>query len=222
MTLGVLLVHGAWHTAGVWDGVARRLRTLGVPVAVPELHRGSLAGDTAAAAAAMDGLPGQVVACGHSYGGMVITGLAADRVGHLVYLAAPMPEADETALELISAHPTDLLTSLAGDLNGVTTVVAELAGELFYPQLDIAKRAAHVAALVPQDMTAGRERPSRVAWRDRPSTYVVCSEDRVLHPELQRLLSKRATRTVTWASDHGAVLSHEDDTVALLYGLALG
>lgn len=217
---GVLLVHGAWHTKHSWDGTARRLRAQGIPVAVAELHRGSLAGDTAAATEAMARLPGPVVACGHSYGGAVITGLAPDRIVHLVYLAAIMPDSTETALDLVAAHPTDLLTSTVGDPSGTTTIDPARAGDLFYAQLDERQRAAHAAALVPQNMAAGSERPTSLAWRSRPSTYVVCAADRVLHPQLQRLLSRRATHTVTWDSDHAAHLSHETDTVALLSRLA--
>jgi len=108
---------------------------LNIPVAVAELHRGSLADDTAAATEAMNELPGPVVACGHSYGGMVITGLDPDRIAHLVYLAAPMPDTSETALDLVAAHPSDLLTSIVGDLGATTTIDPAKAGDLFYPQL---------------------------------------------------------------------------------------
>lgn len=132
---GVLLVHGAWHTGSSWDGVAGRLRALNIPVAVAELHRGSLVDDTAAATEAMNELPGPVVACGHSYGGMVITGLDPDRIAHLVYLAAPMPDTSETALDLVAAHPSDLLTSIVGYLGATTTIDPAKAGDLFYPQL---------------------------------------------------------------------------------------
>jgi hypothetical protein len=71
------LVRGAWHTGSAWDGVAGGLRKLGFPVAVAELHRGSLAADIAAAETALTQVigSGPVVACGHSYGGAVITGL---------------------------------------------------------------------------------------------------------------------------------------------------
>ncbi|HVQ95520.1 MAG TPA: alpha/beta hydrolase [Mycobacteriales bacterium] len=216
---GVLLVHGAWHTKHCWDGVAQRLRALDIPVALAELHRGSLAGDTAAATEAMAQLPGPVIACGHSYGGAVITGLAPDRIAHLVYLAAIMPDTSETTLDLVAAHPTDLLASTVGDPSA-TTIDPAKAGDLFYAQLDEQQRAAHVATLVPQNMAPGFDRPTSLAWRSRPSTYVVCSEDRAIHPQLQRLLSQRATHAITWASDHAPFLSHEDDTVALLGKLA--
>ncbi|MFI5527281.1 alpha/beta hydrolase [Kitasatospora sp. NPDC051853] len=219
---GVLLVHGAWHTGHAWDGVAAGLRARGVAVAVAELHRGSLAADIAAAEAALDRLPGggPAVVCGHSYGGAVITGLAPHRVGHLVYLAAMMPDHGETALGLLaSAPPTDLAAAMVGDRAGTTTIDPEAAGALFHARLDEADRARHTARLVPQVMAAGLQPTTATAWRERPSTYVVCSEDRVMHPELQRRFAARATRTVTWPSDHGAFASHRDEVVGLLHRL---
>lgn len=220
---GVLLVHGAWHTGSAWDGVAGGLRKLGFPVAVAELHRGSLAADIAAAEAALNQVTGSgpVVACGHSYGGAVITGLPPEKIAHLVYLAAPMPDIGESSLGLLaSAPPSGLGAGMVGDPEGITTIDPFAAGELFHAHLSEEQRAVPVAALVPQAMSAGHEATVSAAWHTRPSTYVVCTDDRVVHPDLQRRLSKRATHTVTWRSDHGAFASHEADTIELLCRLA--
>ncbi|MFE6869010.1 alpha/beta hydrolase [Kitasatospora sp. NPDC057692] len=222
---GVLLVHGAWHTGHAWDGVAAGLRARGVTVAVAELHRGSLAADIAAAEAALDRLAagGPAVVCGHSYGGAVITGLPPHRIGHLVYLAAMMPDHGETALGLLaSAPPTDLRTSMIGDPAGTTTIDPKAAGGLFHSQLGEEERARHTAALVPQLMAPGHQPTTSAAWHRRPSSYVVCTEDRAMHPDLQRRFAARATRTLTWHSDHGVFASHEAQTVGLLHRLATG
>ncbi|GAA2824113.1 alpha/beta hydrolase [Kitasatospora sp. CM 4170] len=218
-------MHGAWHTGHAWDGVAARLRARGVAVAVAELHRGSLAADIAAAAAALDRLPegGPAVACGHSYGGAVITGLPPRRVDHLVYLAAMMPDRGETALGLLAgAPPTDLGAGMIGDPAGTTTIDPEAAGRLFHAQLGEEERARHTAGLVPQTMAPGHQPTTSAAWHQRPSTYVVCTEDRVMHPDLQRRFAARATRALTWHSDHGVFASHEEETVGLLHLLATG
>ena len=219
---GVLLVHGAWFTGRVWSGVAGRLRGLGIRVAVAELHRGSLAADIAAASQALAEIAefGPVVACGHSYGGTVITGLDPGRLDHLVYLAAPMPDVGETSLELLSRYPSGLAAAMLVDADGTATIDRAQAGELFFSHLTEQQRAEHVATLVPQAIAAGHERTTRAAWHYRPSTYVVCSDDRVVSPDLQRLLSERATHTITWDSDHAAIASHETETVELLHGLA--
>ncbi|MGA6160708.1 alpha/beta hydrolase [Stenotrophomonas sp. NPDC087984] len=220
---GVLLVHGAWHSGRAWHGVAAGLRTQGVPVAVAELHRGSLAGDVAAAEAALDDIAesSPVVACGHSYGGAVISGLPPRKVAHLVYLAAMMPDVGETSFGLLAqAPPSDLGACMIGDIAGTTTIDPTRAGELFHGRLDTDRQLRHVTELVPQVMAAGHQAAVTAAWRSRPSTYVRCTDDRVIHPELQRRFTQRATHTVTWHSDHGAFASHESDTVALLSLLA--
>ncbi|WP_328953464.1 hypothetical protein [Kitasatospora purpeofusca] len=82
------------------------------------------------------------------------------------------------------------------------------------------RRANHIARLVPQTMAPGHQPTTDAAWRHRPSTYVVCTEDRVMHPDLQRRFATRATRAITWRSDHGAFASHEHETVDLLHRLA--
>jgi pimeloyl-ACP methyl ester carboxylesterase len=164
---------------------------------------------------------GPVVACGHSYGGTVITGLPPEKIAHLVYLAAPMPDVGESSFGLLSsAPPSDLLASVLGDLAGTTTIDPALAGDLFQAKLSEEQQAVHAAALVPQVMSAGHEATVSAAWRTRPSTFVLCTDDRVLHPDLQHRLSKRATHTLIWHSDHGAFASHQADTIQLLSQLA--
>jgi pimeloyl-ACP methyl ester carboxylesterase len=44
--------------------------------------------------------------------------------------------------------------------------------------------------------------PESIAWRSIPSTYVVCTEDEVVHPELQRAMAARATRALEWPCGH--------------------
>ncbi|MFG1608413.1 alpha/beta hydrolase [Actinoplanes sp. NPDC049265] len=222
MGYGILLVHGAWHTGRTWRHLAARLRARDIPVAVAELHRGTLAADVEAAAQAAKSLGGPVIACGHSYGGMVISGLPPELVAHLIYLAAPMPDAGETTLGMIAPFPTDLLSCLIPGPGDTTTIDPARAGELLHHQLAPARRREHVAELVPQVMTAGHEPAATATWRSRPSTYVICAEDRTVHPSLQRHLSTRATSSVTLSSDHGCYLSHEEEVAALLSELANG
>lgn len=53
---GVVLVHGLYHDPRHFDLVVAELAAAGVEVAVPELHRGSLAADTAAVQAVVDAM----------------------------------------------------------------------------------------------------------------------------------------------------------------------
>ncbi|NEE07655.1 alpha/beta fold hydrolase, partial [Streptomyces sp. SID7499] len=82
----VVLVHGLYHRPEHFGRVAEPMRTAGIEVVVPELHRGSLSADTAAVQAAVDSLAEPPLVLGHSYGGSVITGVRG--AGQLVYLTA--------------------------------------------------------------------------------------------------------------------------------------
>ena len=47
--------------------------------------------------------------------------------------------------------------------------------------------------------------PGAVAWRSKPSTYVVCPDDMIIHPQLQRILASRCTQSVEWAHESFAI-----------------
>jgi pimeloyl-ACP methyl ester carboxylesterase len=111
-----VLVHGAWHGGWCWGRVARLLRQRGHAVFTPTLtglgERAHLAGpqvDLETHIADVLGVLrweelGDVVLCGHSYGGMVITGVAdraAQRIGALVYLDAFVPADGQSVLDFM-------------------------------------------------------------------------------------------------------------------------
>jgi pimeloyl-ACP methyl ester carboxylesterase len=109
-----VLVHGAWHSGDLFEGVAERIRAAGHTVYCPTLA-GNRPGDRKdtgldqAIQSLVDYFSehqiSDAVLLGHSYGGMVITG-AADRlpggsVRRLVYWSAYVPS-DGESLEDIS------------------------------------------------------------------------------------------------------------------------
>ena len=62
----VVLIHGAWHGAWCWDGVARKLQRQHVSVEVVNLPLTGLADDVAAARVAIEGAGEGAVVCGHA------------------------------------------------------------------------------------------------------------------------------------------------------------
>ena len=110
-----VLVHGAFHGGWCWRDVRSRLCAAGHEVFTPTLT--GLGAQSHLAAPAVDlsthlrdvaglieweGLDA-VTLVGHSYGGMVITGVAdrlADRLASLVYLDALLPGDGQSALDL--------------------------------------------------------------------------------------------------------------------------
>jgi len=223
--MSVLLVHGAWHTAAVWHDLADQLEHRRIACAVSELHRGDLHADIDAASQAMATLPAdqRVLAVGHSYGGTVITGLPAGRLGHLLYLCATMPDAGETTLGLMRSEPdTALMRAVRMTPPGSTTAIVDPAeaADAFCHQLSPEQQQRHTAALVPQEMGRGEQSPATIAWHSVPSTYVICTQDRALSPVLQQRLAQRATRHISWPSDHSPFSSRPDALLSLIASIA--
>jgi pimeloyl-ACP methyl ester carboxylesterase len=110
-----VLVHGAWHGGWCWRRVADRLNPGGHAVFTPTLtglgersHLLSAGIDLKTHIADVvnvikwEGLTG-VVLCGHSYGGMVISGVAeraADAIRSIVFLDAFVPKNGEAVRDL--------------------------------------------------------------------------------------------------------------------------
>ncbi|MGH7857020.1 MAG: alpha/beta fold hydrolase [Candidatus Binatia bacterium] len=111
-----VLVHGAWHGGWCWRRVRKLLREAGHEVFTPTLtglgERAHLAGpevglrthvqDVVAVFEAEDLT--DVVLVGHSYGGMVVTGVAgeaAERLRSIVYLDAFVPESGKALADYI-------------------------------------------------------------------------------------------------------------------------
>ena len=113
-----VIVHGAWSGAHAWRWVRPLLRAAGHDVVTPSLtglgERAHLAtpatnldthADDVAAVLHYEDLT-DVVLVGHSYGGMVITGVAdriPERIGQLVYLDADVPREGESMMDLVPA-----------------------------------------------------------------------------------------------------------------------
>jgi pimeloyl-ACP methyl ester carboxylesterase len=217
----IVLVHGAWHGGWCWEEVVPHLEDAGHQVITSELHRGSLAGDIAAVQADVDGLGDDVVVCGHSYGGMVITGLRPDHIKHAVYLAALLPDADQGAVAIAGSAPdTDLSGALLVTEDGMCTVAADRLVDIFYADCSPAQQKAAVDRLRPQVMATLAEAPGRALWQEVESTYVVCGQDRAIHPDLQAELAKKASRRVDWDTSHSPFYSAPDRLAELLSSLA--
>jgi pimeloyl-ACP methyl ester carboxylesterase len=152
---------------------------------------------------------------------MVITGLELPAGSHLVYLCAFMPEEGESATSLNERHPADLGRLLGTDESGDLLLVGDEIDELVWADAPAARASAARASLRSQGSVTLMESPPRVAWRDVPSTFVVARRDRVVHPDLQREMARRAKHVVEWDTSHMPMLSRPDRVIDLLNGLAV-
>ncbi|OBF15711.1 alpha/beta hydrolase [Mycobacterium sp. ACS4331] len=189
------LVHGAWHGAWCWELLIPELHRRGhraIAVDLPCDDPAATLSDYAdvVTAALDDDVDGDsVVVVGHSLGGHVLPLVAARRpVGHLVYLAAMMPDpgrsqADQERDEgMLNPRYRGGLSSADGCSRWSDTALAR---ELLYADCPDDAVAAALARLRPQGFGVVRE-----VWTAPlpavPSTYIVCTDDRILDPDWSR------------------------------------
>jgi len=237
MTATVVLVHGAWHGAWCFDRLVPLLQHAGVPALAPDLPGhgadpgpfADLHGDAARVREVLDGIEGDVVLLGHSYGGAVITEAGVHpAVSHLVYLCALVLDEGEScaaaavgeAAGLSHAGRPNLADAWVSHPDGTTTLTPEGAAMCLYNDCDSDTVAWAVAHLCPQPMGNLGQAPSAVAWRQRPSTYVVCTDDQAIHPGLQEALACRCTQRHIWETSHSPFASQPDRLATLLVELA--
>ena len=234
----VLLVHGAWHGAWAWDRVLPRLASAGVEGVAIDLPGhgdddapfGDLHDDASWVRRQLDRLENQVILVGHSYGGAVITE-AGDHpaVDHLVYVAAfaldvgescVSAATDSAANEISHEGRPDLGSGIIAAPDDSIVLDPLVAARCLYNQCDEQTVAWALERLGPQPMVTLQQGPTGVAWRNRPSTYVVCNDDMAVHPDLQRIMARRCGSVVEWATDHSPFLGRPDLMAGLLVELA--
>lgn len=118
-----VLVHGAWHGGWCWRRVADRLTAAGHYVIAPTLsgvgERSHLPPEMIDLSTQIDDVVGEIkwkdlngiVLVGHSYGGMVITGVAEqmqDRLAAIVYLDAFLPADGQSLFDMTHTAPPAL------------------------------------------------------------------------------------------------------------------
>jgi pimeloyl-ACP methyl ester carboxylesterase len=208
----LLLVHGAWHNGAAFDLLVAELADRGVEAHTVELpsvgeetaELGDLYADAAVVRAAAEALGPSVAVLGHSYGGLVMTQALAGlpSVSHLVYLAAFMLDEGESLFEACGSMDPPWWIRL-GDGSHLGAATPE---EIFYNTCspEVAARAAET--LRTQHTQAFLDPLTVVAWRDTPSTYIICDEDHAIPLFAQEAMAQRATSVVHLASDHSPFL----------------
>lgn len=210
----IVIVHGAFTDGSGWRVVHDTLSLKGYKVTVVQEPLTALDTDVAAAREVIDAQDGPVVLVGDSYGGSVITVAGANaKVKSLVYVAAYQPEVGESVTKLTGSmpQPTDDIRSTAdGRLYfDPARFGADFAGDL------ISNRTNFMAMSQVRASAAAFDAPATAAaWHDKPSYAIVATDDRVLNPDLQRWMSKRAGSKVTEVKASHAVYISQPEAVA--------
>lgn len=189
----VVIVHGAFADGSDWAKVIPLLQAKGVKVTAIQNPLTSLADDVAAARRAIETQPGKVVLVGHSWGGTVITEVGNhDKVGSLVYVAAFAPEAGKSTAETGEGYPAAPGSKrFVADKEGFLSLPDAAMREDFAQDVPAAQAAVMAATQGPIQSRAFSDKVSTVAWKAKPSWYIVSSRDRMIDPGLQRAMAAR-------------------------------
>jgi pimeloyl-ACP methyl ester carboxylesterase len=231
-----VLVHGAWHGGWCWQRVARLLRAAGHDVYTPTLtglgERAHLLSPGIGLDTHIQDILGvlfyedvhDVILVGHSYAGMVITGVAeesAERLGHLVYLDAYVPGDGQSLSDFLSPEILAMFNEQAGvaeNNNGVPPLPATFG---ITAEDDLAWVRARLG-LHPQQTNLDPVRLSNPHAKALPHTYIYCANPSGPHftPFANRLRTDPAWRYAEVSAGHDAMITEPEQLSRILLNLA--
>lgn len=219
----LLLVHGSWHGPWCWEQLVPELDKLDLrsaTVALPSVGRdpralGSMLDDANAIDAAVKSIEGDVIVVAHSYGGVPATQAKYDdRVRHIVYIGAFMPDFGQSLVSLLPPGP--LPPFVIANEDGSTAVNPDLVYQSFYPDVptEIAVRATERLAL--HHIGAVTAPVTRCAWREIESSYVLLTDDQPCPTAVQRQLVHQAKQHYEMSGGHFPFMSRPAEVASLL------
>jgi pimeloyl-ACP methyl ester carboxylesterase len=208
---GIVFAHGLWADGSCFNKVMGPLRAEGYEVIASEHGLDSLQGDVDCVTRAVGQVSSPVILVGHSYGGTLITAAGTDdRVAGLVYICALAPEETETSQSQQEKFPvTDVFSHIEiadGRVWLPRDGVEYFAGDLTDDEQELtwATAMSPVADLFTQKVDG-------VAWRTKPSWYIVGKNDHTVNPLLERSVAERmGAMTYEVESSHVPMLSRPD------------
>ena len=205
-----VLVHGAWHTGAELEPVASVIRAAGHQVFTPTI-KGNRPGDARttgldeAIQSIVDYLAANnlkdVILLGHSYGGMIITGVAdraGERIRRLVYWNAFVPNNDEALNDLVPPIYVGMFDAIAAERgDGSVVLPFPIWREAFINDADLETAQRTYDILNPHPLKTFSD---KIALKTNPAemtvakSYINCTEDTALphgypwHPRLSEKL----------------------------------
>jgi pimeloyl-ACP methyl ester carboxylesterase len=224
----IVLVHGAFAESASWDGVVDRLLASGHDVVAAANPLRGLAADAQSVSDVVGSIEGPVVLVAHSYGGAVITNVDPDagEIAGLVYVNGFAPEPGESCFGLAAMFPGSMLgeeTARPVPRSDGTTdlyIATDSFHDIFCQDVPTPQAAVMAATQRPATQEALVE-PSgeRPLWKHVPSWFLIGEEDRIIPPELQHFMAKRAqTHRVIEipGASHAVPVAHPDATAHLI------
>ncbi len=232
-----VLVHGAYHGGWCWRDVARMLRDAGHDVFTPTLtglgERSHLLTPAVNLSTHVTDVVNvltwedlkDVILVGHSYGGMVATGVAdraADRIADIVYLDAVVPENGQSTLDVQPEGRREWMTARAREAGGIAgaPVDAEV-----YGVFEAAKKAWVNAKCTPQPFAALSEKvriSGKPAERIAKRLYILCTDPPLpyMRQFYETAKASEGWDTMEMATGHDAMVTEPESLARILLARA--
>jgi pimeloyl-ACP methyl ester carboxylesterase len=229
----VVFVHGACVRDGSWwwHRTADFLQERGVASVAPrlpscgeaDLPAGSdgpgLADDVDSVRQVLLASDEPTVVVAHSYGGIVTAEATAgvDGVRHLLLISSYLPEIGQRLSDFGGEGPAPFLDP--DPEAGTFGVRPGLLVPTFLQDCDASVQSEALQHLARQSLQVTGQPVSADAWRQVPSTYLVCAEDRGTPAALQREYARKAGRVVEIDAGHHPFLSRPEAVRDLVLSL---
>jgi pimeloyl-ACP methyl ester carboxylesterase len=207
----IVFCHGIWADGSSFGKLIPALQAEGYETMTAQYGLDAPEADVETVIRTLGRVSSPTILVGHSYGGSVITAAGTDdRVAGLVYIAALAPDADETSQSQQEKFPVTDVFQYVEVADGRLWMKPD-GVECFAGDLPAAEKglvwATHYA---PAADLFSRNAPG-VAWKTKPSWYIVATRDRTVQPDLERFLAQRMNATTYEVeSSHVAMLSQPE------------
>jgi len=221
----IILVHGGFVDGSGWKDVYKELKKEGYTVSIAQNPTISLTEDVAVAKRAIAALEGPVILVGHSYGGAVITEAGNDpKVAGLVYITAFALDKGESVSSLLKDPPPGAsVPPILPPEDGFLTLDKQKFAAAFAGDVNPEVASFMADSQVPWGLDALSGAITQAAWRAKPSWYLVTTEDQMIPPDAQRMMSKRAGSTVVEVkASHSVYVSQPQVVAHLIKQAAIG
>jgi pimeloyl-ACP methyl ester carboxylesterase len=214
----IVLVHGGFVDGAGWESVYKILKKDGYNVSIVQNPTISLKDDVAVTKRVLAAQNGPAILVGHSYGGAVITEAGNDpKVAGLVYITAFAPDKGESVATLIKDPPPGApVPPILPPQDGYLFLDRAKFPASFAADVDAEKAAFMADSQVPWGLEALSGAITEPAWKAKPSWYLIVTDDKMIPPDAQRAMSKRAGSTVVEVKGSHAIYVSQPKAVAAL------
>lgn len=219
----IVLVHGAFADGSSWSKVIPMLQGKGYRVKAVQNPLTSLADDVAATKRMIASMDGPVLLVGHSWAGVVITEAGNDpNVSGLLYVCAFAPDDGQSLTDVAKDFPpAHGNTAVQVSPSGFLTLSSKGIHEDFAQDLPSPERDVVYATQGEWGAECTTDKVSHAAWKNKPTWFIVGTDDHMINPELERAEAKRMKATTKeLKSSHIPMVSQPKDVADFIISAA--